>query len=253
MAITPPFFEAGNVSFEHVFSGTYFQKIDKFHRISLPKELRTLLLLGSTRVPAWVLWKSNHVNAIEATTEDIFSNSVQKSLGSASEDELSKIRQTAAVYANVYKVYDRDGRMTIPMPLQLGLQFENTIVIVGMGAFFHIWPSAEYDRFYRPAGNPKPAEELNDINAQSEKIRALVSKALAHFIQQSDTRPGDPLPIERIGAIIEELTGERLYEGALRDIRDDMLERQRNGQGVRALSTSGEVWSLGPNTLSQPD
>lgn len=165
MPITPPFFEAGeDAPLEHVFSGTYFQKIDKFYRISLPKELR--------RVPSsnnsWILWRSNYVNAIEATTEKVFSSTVTKNLVPSS-DEKERIRQIAEIYADVYKIYDSNGRLTIPPSLRIDLKFEDYIVILGMGAFFHIWPSAEYEKFYvRRVGDEhaEPASEPPTYRSQ---------------------------------------------------------------------------------------
>jgi DNA-binding transcriptional regulator/RsmH inhibitor MraZ len=202
---------------------------------------------------AWIVWQSNHVKAIEATTEEIFINSIQKNLVISSDDEASKIRQTAAIYANVYKVYDSDGRFTIPAPLRLDLDFDTTIVIVGMGAFFHIWPSVEYELFYQPRFAAKrQVAEGDDGKLRSNDIPGLVDKALGHFQKHTDARPGDPLPIDRIGSIIEEITGEKLYDGASADIRQDMLRRQREGQGVKRLSSSGQVWGLEPGFVA-PD
>jgi DNA-binding transcriptional regulator/RsmH inhibitor MraZ len=145
MPIDPPFFEAHDAPLAHVFSGTYFQTIDKFFRISLPKEIRSV---SRNPNPTFILWKSSHVNAIEATTEELFLHTRHKDQTADLTDD-EKIRQTAAIYANVYKILANDIRVTIPPPLRIDLRFERKIVIVGMGAFFHIWPLQEYERFYR--------------------------------------------------------------------------------------------------------
>ena len=76
------------------------------------------------------------------------------------------------------------------------------------------------------------------------EIPTLVGKALRHFQNDQTNQPGDPLPIDGIGSIIEEITGETLYDGAAEDIRNEMLRRQAAGQGVKRLSTTAHVWSL---------
>jgi len=146
MPIDPPFFEAHDAPLARLFSGTYFQIIDKFFRISLPKEIRSVLDIRS-RNPSFVLWRSIHVNAIEATTEELFVQTTHKEQTSVPNND-DKIRQIAALYANVYKISANDVRVTIPPQLRFDLRFDRKIVIVGMGVVFHIWPREEYERFY---------------------------------------------------------------------------------------------------------
>jgi len=57
---------------------------------------------------------------------------------------------------------------------------------------------------------------------------------------------GDLIRNEKIAGIIEDITGEKLPDGSLTEIRDEMVRRQQAGQGVKRLSTSADVWSLEP-------
>jgi hypothetical protein len=77
-------------------------------------------------------------------------------------------------------------------------------------------------------------------------LSTLVGEALRRFRREPNHRPGDPVRIEQIGSVIEEITGERLPNGGLAEIKEDMRLRQAKGQGVRCLSTSAEVWSIEP-------
>jgi hypothetical protein len=74
----------------------------------------------------------------------------------------------------------------------------------------------------------------------------LVGKTLGGFQNDTNNRPRDPIANEKIGGIIEELTGKKLHDGALTEIREEMLRRQQVGQGVKRLSNSADVWSLEP-------
>jgi hypothetical protein len=71
--------------------------------------------------------------------------------------------------------------------------------------------------------------ETGDVSIGDAKgrldISTLVGKALAHFQKTTDNRPGDPLAIDRISSLIEEITGEKLYDGVSDDIRAEMLRR----------------------------
>jgi hypothetical protein len=88
------------------------------------------------------------------------------------------------------------------------------------------------------------------------KIPILVERALGFFQNATTNRSLDSLSIHRIASIIEEISGEKLYDRAAEDIREDMLRRQREGQGVRRLSASGHVWGLEPGFVAyegEPD
>ena len=76
------------------------------------------------------------------------------------------------------------------------------------------------------------------------EISKLVGRALRSFHTVTNNRPGDPLPVEKIASIIQEITGEKLYDGVTADIRDEMRRRESAGQGVKRLSSSAHVWSL---------
>jgi hypothetical protein len=78
------------------------------------------------------------------------------------------------------------------------------------------------------------------------ELRGLVGKALGRFHSDKSNRSGDPLPIDKIASIIEDVTGEKLYDGAVADIKNDMIRRESAGQGVKRLSNSGDVWALEP-------
>jgi hypothetical protein len=82
-------------------------------------------------------------------------------------------------------------------------------------------------------------------------IPQLVGRALRSFHTDKNNRPGDPLPVEKIASIIEDITGEKLYAGVSADIREEMLRRESAGQGVKRLSSSAHVWAL--ETWFMPD
>ncbi len=67
----------------------------------------------------------------------------------------------------------------------------------------------------------------------------LVVTALNHF--KTNNRRGDVAHNEDIRRIIEQSTGEPLYDGAVADIREEIL-RQREGLGVEAATTTGSAW-----------
>jgi hypothetical protein len=77
-------------------------------------------------------------------------------------------------------------------------------------------------------------------------LSTLVGGALDQFQNDRNNRSGDPVSILKIGNIIEEITGQTLPDGALAQIKHEMLRRQREGQGVKRLSASADVWSLEP-------
>jgi hypothetical protein len=83
------------------------------------------------------------------------------------------------------------------------------------------------------------------VNTKTD-LSTLVGKALGRFQKYINNRTGDPIRNEKIGGIIEDITGEKLPDGSLTEIREEMLRRQQAGQGVKRLSTSADVWSLEP-------
>jgi hypothetical protein len=85
----------------------------------------------------------------------------------------------------------------------------------------------------------------NYVNPKTD-LRTLVGKALGRFQKDTNNRMGDPIRNEKIADIIEDIAGEKLPDGSLREIRDEMVRRQAAGQGVKRLSNSAEVWSLEP-------
>jgi hypothetical protein len=85
----------------------------------------------------------------------------------------------------------------------------------------------------------------SQVNTKTE-IPTLVGKSLGIFQKDKNNLSGDPITKEKIGSIIEEITGKKLHDGALSDIKEDMLRRQKEGQGVKRLSNSADVWSLEP-------
>jgi hypothetical protein len=87
---------------------------------------------------------------------------------------------------------------------------------------------------------------LRGIEHGSQRRPRVCQSPLGVFQKDQNNRSGDPIPLEKIGSTIEEITGEKLYDGALADIKKDMLNRQKAGQGVKRLSTSGDVWSSEP-------
>jgi hypothetical protein len=85
----------------------------------------------------------------------------------------------------------------------------------------------------------------NYVNAKTD-LPTLVGKALGRFQKDTNNRMGDPIQNEKIADIIEDITGEKLPDGCLTEIRDEMVRRQESGQGIKRLSNSAEVWSLEP-------
>jgi hypothetical protein len=81
------------------------------------------------------------------------------------------------------------------------------------------------------------------VNTKTD-LSKLVREALGRFQKDTNNRPGDPVTLEKIGSIIEEITGEKLPDKTLAEIKKDMFRRQRAGHGVKNLSNSGDVWSL---------
>jgi len=153
----PPFFDPESIPRDvwRLFSGTYVQSIDRSHRVSLPRGIGSAL----TNVEKMVLWRSKYVDAVEATTEHIFNSTVSSNI--KSNDYIEQMHKLAEVYGNVYIIFVRSSRIIIPRPLINKISFNKTAVIVGMGAFFHIWPVESYERFYKqPAKDGRPDHDF---------------------------------------------------------------------------------------------
>src|SRR6266481_4654790 len=71
----------------------------------------------------------------------------------------------------------------------------------------------------------------------------LIGKALDHF--RANIRPRDVFSKEQIAQVIEQSTGQPLYDGAVEDIRQEMLRRQEQGLGVEAASNDATWWRFG--------
>ena len=153
MTTLPPFFDPKSTptNVAHLFSGTYAQSIDTSYRISIPRGIESVL----TKVDRIVLWKSQHVDAIEGTTEAIFNSSVR--LDNIPRVGIERIIALDSIYGNVYVVTLSSSRITIPRPLVSQVSFEKNVVIVGMGTFFHIWPAGNYEAFHKRPGKEPPA------------------------------------------------------------------------------------------------
>jgi hypothetical protein len=67
----------------------------------------------------------------------------------------------------------------------------------------------------------------------------LVVTAFYHF--KTNNRRGDVAHNEDIRHLIEQSTGDPLYDGAVGDIREEIL-RRRSGLGVEAATMSGSAW-----------
>ncbi len=67
-----------------------------------------------------------------------------------------------------------------------------------------------------------------------------VGAAIERF--KADNRLGDVAYNDDLKRIIEETTGAPLYDGAVADIREEMIRRQRDGLGVEAATISGSAW-----------
>jgi hypothetical protein len=76
-------------------------------------------------------------------------------------------------------------------------------------------------------------------------LSGLIDKALFLFDDDKSNRAGDPIIVQLV-SIIEEITGEELYDGAVDDTKSDMIRRESVGQGVKRLSNSADVWALEP-------
>jgi hypothetical protein len=90
------------------------------------------------------------------------------------------------------------------------------------------------------------------VNTKTD-LPTLVGKALRRFHMDTNNRSGDPVRLERIGSIIEEITGEKLPDGSLTEIRKEMIRRQQAGQGVKRLSISADTWSLEPRSFDDTE
>ena len=87
--------------------------------------------------------------------------------------------------------------------------------------------------------------ERDYVNTKTD-LRTLVGQALSRFQNDTNNRTGDPIRKEKIASIIEDITGEKLPDGSLKEIREEMIRRDEAGQGVKRLSASADVWSLEP-------
>jgi hypothetical protein len=96
---------------------------------------------------------------------------------------------------------------------------------------------------YKPR-KPEPIDIKSFLNEPD--LRTLVGKALGRFQKDTNNRTGDPISNEKIIGIIEDITGEKLPDGSLEEIREEVIRREKAGQGVKRLSTSADVWSLEP-------
>jgi hypothetical protein len=109
---------------------------------------------------------------------------------------------------------------------------------------FEIELGREHMRTTRIVGMPGVDDRGKCRMTTKVELRGLVGKALGQFHNDSNNRPGDPLSIETIVGMIEEIIGERLYDEAAEDIKNDMIRREKARQGVKRLSNSADIWAL---------
>jgi hypothetical protein len=59
----------------------------------------------------------------------------------------------------------------------------------------------------------------------------LVGRVLKTLHTDTNNRPGDPITIDRIVSLMESDTGEKLYDGAADDVKNEMRRRESAGNG----------------------
>lgn len=138
-----------------LFLSTYFNKVDKKSRLSIPASFR--LILAKQDFNGLIAFKSPHHPAIECFSYSRMQALAEKidHFGIYSEEHND---MTTFFFAGVHSLqFDSEGRVVLPQDLLQHAQITEQAAVVGRGAIFQIW-------------------EPENFKAQSQKALARISK-----------------------------------------------------------------------------